>query len=655
MAAIKLLVTEFKLSWKSYIVNFSKYEEFLSSLSLINQKSVKVLNDYRGFSNITAQGLSQENPSAIIIGTLSVISGSVGLEYKPAIDSFLGGIKSIGSNFEGVVYDEPELGKISCALKTMLSTSDFAHTLLNEDTSISPASDKVINSKVYMKLAFKTYELFPVLRSVPVDLDVVEKCIQCMIKLELWTPVVKLAEIYYDRLTVIHLQELMREMSDKGEWDKCADLLCLEQQPTSTPGQAFEPSDVRTPMVQDFIQRCMDFGDSKSLGAAGRVADKYKLGGIVQEITSLSRNLKIEGFVRKGRWQLGEQLAFKRVQQMHLFHCLVQAHMFEEADEMFHKFKLLGQVEQVSAGQREQQRISQQSTYLALPVPPERVVVVHDLSTLNLAFQVLGLQDLNRRQTGEAVSEMSCPLLVGVDVEWRAEILRKGLTSRAANIGASLLQVATASDIFLFDLPALARPATRTRSLVLLQLFFESPDIVKLVWSFDKSDLRMLRQAANGAFKSAFSKPKGVLELCNVFGGGSKGNLPSLSTACQQSLGRPLNKSQQTSNWEQRPLSASQVQYAALDAHCLLGILAANSIDTDCGLDSIRQLYSPQQPCTPSTPVGEAEPESGSRLAKRKLRSWRDLQRVSKRPVDDSLVRDDSEGATVAMSTQSLG
>lgn len=50
----------------------------------------------------------------------------------------------------------------------------------------------------------------------------------------------------------------------------------------------------------------------------------------------------------------------------------------------------------------------------------------------------------------------------------------------------------------------------------------------------------------------------------------SKG--PSLSTLVSKCLGRPLDKSDQFSNWEKRPLRESQLIYASLDAYCLLEV-----------------------------------------------------------------------------------
>ena len=45
-----------------------------------------------------------------------------------------------------------------------------------------------------------------------------------------------------------------------------------------------------------------------------------------------------------------------------------------------------------------------------------------------------------------------------------------------------------------------------------------------------------------------------------------------LSTLAMTVLGLPLNKTMQLSDWEERPLSDSQIAYAACDAYVLLAI-----------------------------------------------------------------------------------
>ena len=47
----------------------------------------------------------------------------------------------------------------------------------------------------------------------------------------------------------------------------------------------------------------------------------------------------------------------------------------------------------------------------------------------------------------------------------------------------------------------------------------------------------------------------------------------ALTDGCLQLLGKPLNKGERMSNWDQRPLTLSQCIYASLDAHSLLGML----------------------------------------------------------------------------------
>jgi hypothetical protein len=60
----------------------------------------------------------------------------------------------------------------------------------------------------------------------------------------------------------------------------------------------------------------------------------------------------------------------------------------------------------------------------------------------------------------------------------------------------------------------------------------------------------------------------------------------SLSDACKRYLGKPLSKINRLSDWQARPLTKSQLHYASLDAHSLIGIFDALLLEKnlDCGL-----------------------------------------------------------------------
>jgi hypothetical protein len=159
--------------------------------------------------------------------------------------------------------------------------------------------------------------------------------------------------------------------------------------------------------------------------------------------------------------------------------------------------------------------------------------------------------------------------------------------------------LATVDKVFIIDFHSFlaAEEVQQTALRQLLSDLFSSIHIFKVGWAFNNADVDMIRLAANGAFRDVFvpkSNMNGFLELSNMVSdyktfykqgnnqkqqsssrASKRGLGLSLSEGCDLCLGKELNKDHRMSNWDLRPLSPEQLTYAALDAHCLLGILDA--------------------------------------------------------------------------------
>lgn len=181
-------------------------------------------------------------------------------------------------------------------------------------------------------------------------------------------------------------------------------------------------------------------------------------------------------------------------------------------------------------------------------------------------------------------------LSVGIDAEWT----RNG---RSLN----LLQIALHDQIFLLDIQVLSKSLLgEDWTLGLGKRFLVNPKICKIGFQVS-TDLWMLRKTIP-YLRSSTKNPKNVIDLIEVMdklwlrmpeiicvndhisdllrfeGVHRKGRLGSyhlgLSTLVRLLLGKPLNKEEQCSEWDVRPLTLAQKLYAAQDAFCLLQIMA---------------------------------------------------------------------------------
>uniref|UniRef100_A0A8C7DYG4 Exonuclease 3'-5' domain containing 3 n=1 Tax=Naja naja TaxID=35670 RepID=A0A8C7DYG4_NAJNA len=183
--------------------------------------------------------------------------------------------------------------------------------------------------------------------------------------------------------------------------------------------------------------------------------------------------------------------------------------------------------------------------------------------------------------------------VVGIDMEWRPSFSTIGGKPRV-----SVVQLAIRGRVFLLDMFQLLQQGEQGVEASLCSFFqalLGNPAILKLGYGMS-GDLRNL-MATCGISREANLQLCGILDLQLVHqklpkrskkscqpapdllaakdkAWGSRLPEKGLSLLVQEVLGRPLNKTEQLSNWEKRPLRETQILYAACDAYCLLEVHA---------------------------------------------------------------------------------
>ncbi|XP_039575784.1 exonuclease mut-7 homolog isoform X3 [Passer montanus] len=254
-------------------------------------------------------------------------------------------------------------------------------------------------------------------------------------------------------------------------------------------------------------------------------------------------------------------------------HCRVPSEMLPQAvAEELQKLHVQDRVEEVKKA--DNYEASKKKDYYQLPIPRENI---HFLQTWEETLQCWE----KVLQPGQ---------VVGVDMEWKPSF---GMVGKPR---VALLQLALKDEVFLLDLPRLLEQAEaegeKEKLPRFIQMLYSDAAITKLGYGMS-GDLSSLA-ATCSALKDTEKQMQGVVDLLAVdkqlqWGKDSRkvdGLSPErsheergvrqpekgLSLLVQHVLGKPLDKTEQLSNWEKRPLREEQILYAASDAYCLLEI-----------------------------------------------------------------------------------
>uniref|UniRef100_A0A7S4P0U2 3'-5' exonuclease domain-containing protein n=1 Tax=Guillardia theta TaxID=55529 RepID=A0A7S4P0U2_GUITH len=387
----------------------------------------------------------------------------------------------------------------------------------------------------------------------------------------------------------ISVQDAAREYAGDGNWNVAETLIRLMGNGNDRSWFVKYSIDSEQYKVALRLAEMWEVGsDEDGVSLLDQAKERYKQ----QQILKLLKNKMIEGAVTYVMHEENDTL--RDYLGVFLFHQLCSLRNFELADKIRSKFQLESQCPPVDNDLiRESIRKIKEESKKYLRIPPKcKMLLVNSPSSLVEASLVLDKLDresyMNHSDGSYTASDSiwsytaHLPPAIGIDAEWKP-IRRTNERNRV-----SLMQISVGDPrstniryALIVDLQTLyddkrvqARELEEAKGLFCQSLknVVENSKIVKLGFEL-RDDIRKIRQVG-ADMTQVFSQVNGVFDLSHW----AKSSRPrtkkyqsSLAGLSREVLdGAELNKEQAMSDWSQRPLSAPQLRYAALDALVLL-------------------------------------------------------------------------------------
>ncbi|XP_057494326.1 uncharacterized protein LOC130779633 isoform X2 [Actinidia eriantha] len=282
-----------------------------------------------------------------------------------------------------------------------------------------------------------------------------------------------------------------------------------------------------------------EYSEKKLLKRAYEIIKKNNLRHEFPEIYHTYKESSLKKLAEKGIWDIAEAKTNGDKQLLgYLVYLAMEAGYFEKVDELCDRYSLKG--------------------FVNVKEP-----VTNLLHSRYLQLNELVLEDVIWVDEVNGLRKATCHIeeckMVGIDSEWKPNYEKGSKPNKV-----SIMQIASEKVVFILDLIKLFEDVPDILDNCLTSIL-HSPRILKLGYNF-QCDVKQLAHSY-GELK-CFKHYEMLLDLQNVFREPRGG----LSGLAQKILGAGLNKTRRNSNWEQRPLSRYQLEYAALDAAVLVHI-----------------------------------------------------------------------------------
>lgn len=282
-----------------------------------------------------------------------------------------------------------------------------------------------------------------------------------------------------------------------------------------------------------------EYTNQKLVQHAYDVIKKYNLRSEFPELYLQGKESLLKKLTEKGVWEIAEARAKGDGHLIeYLVYLAMEAGYFEKVEELCVRYSLEG-------------------------FPRFKELEVDAFPSCHLQLHELFIEDVIWVDEVHGLRNATCYFeeckVVGVDCEWKPNY-EKGSSPNKV----SIMQIASDKKVYIFDLIKLHEDVPTVLDECLSSIL-QSPSILKLGYNF-QCDVKQLAHSYGEL--TCFKHYIMILDIQNVF----KESRGGLSCLAEKILGTGLNKTRRNSNWEQRPLSQYQLEYAALDAAVLLHI-----------------------------------------------------------------------------------